>query len=100
MLRDWSSPHLLDCGWDLDYPNENTLSLEFGIRDKHEPGFLQGVRALEKETPTKKRLEGGQEEGKEKKNSLHQRCKTRKMFPFNPREKQSLAWAWHLFKKF
>jgi hypothetical protein len=22
------------------------------------------------------------------------------MFPFNPREKQNLAWAWHLFKKF
>jgi hypothetical protein len=26
MLRDWSSPHLLDCGWYLDYPKENILS--------------------------------------------------------------------------
>jgi hypothetical protein len=29
-----------------------------------------------------------------------QRCKTRKMFPFNPRERQNLAWLWHLFRKF
>jgi hypothetical protein len=64
MLRDWSSPHLLDCGWYLDFSKENTPSLEFKIQEKHEPRFFQGLGALEKETPTKKRLEGGRRKGK------------------------------------
>jgi hypothetical protein len=67
MLRDWTSPHLLDCGWYLDYPKENTPPSEFEIHEKHEPIFLQGLGALEKETPCKKRLEGGGKEGKETK---------------------------------
>jgi hypothetical protein len=45
---------------------ENILPLKFKIREKHEPRFLQGVGALEKETPTKKRLERGQRKGKRK----------------------------------
>jgi hypothetical protein len=64
MLRDWSSPHLLDCGWYLDFLKENIPSLEFKIQEKHEPRFFQGLGALEKETPTKKRLEGGRRKGK------------------------------------
>jgi hypothetical protein len=43
---------------------ENTPTLEFEIRKKHESGFLQGLGALEKETPSKKRLEGGKRRGK------------------------------------
>ncbi len=54
----------MDCGWYLDYPKENILSLKFEIQEKHESRFLQGVRASEKETPTKKRLEGGKRKGK------------------------------------
>jgi hypothetical protein len=65
MLRDWSSPHLLDCGWYLDYPNENTLSLEFGIRDKHEPRFLQGVSLGEGNTNQEEI--GGGARGRERK---------------------------------
>jgi hypothetical protein len=37
MLRDWTSPHLLDYGWYLDYLKENTLPSKF---EKHEPRFL------------------------------------------------------------
>ncbi len=66
MLKNWSSPHLLDYGWYLNCPKENILPLKFKTREKHEPKFLQGLRALEKETPTKKRLEGGKRKGKKK----------------------------------
>jgi hypothetical protein len=38
---------------------ENTPSLEFEIREKHESKFPKGVKALEKETPTNKRLKRG-----------------------------------------
>ncbi len=64
MLRDWSSLHLLDCGWYLYCPNENTPSLEFKIQKKHDLGFFEGLGALEKETPTKEKLEGGRRKGK------------------------------------
>ncbi len=66
MLKDWSSPHLLDYGSYLDCLKENIPPLKFETREKHEPRFLQGVGALEKETPTKKRLEGGKRKGKRK----------------------------------
>jgi hypothetical protein len=33
--------------------------IRFEIWEKHELRFLQGLGALEKETPNKKRLEGG-----------------------------------------
>ncbi len=36
----------------------------FEIRKKHELGFLRGLGALKKETPIKKRLEGGKRRGK------------------------------------
>jgi len=43
----------------------------------------------------------GAKGGKENKfRSLDQRCRTRKMFPLNPKEKQNLAWSCHLFRKF
>jgi hypothetical protein len=48
----------------LDYLKENTLTSKFKIREKHELGFLQGLGALEKETPNKKRLERGKRRGK------------------------------------
>jgi len=37
---------------------------EFEIREKHDLGFFQGLGTLEKETPSKKRLEGGKRRGK------------------------------------
>jgi hypothetical protein len=54
----------LDCAWYLGCPKENTPPLEFEIREKHESRFLQGLGALEKETPSNKRLEGGKRRGK------------------------------------
>jgi hypothetical protein len=64
MLKDWISPQLLDCNWYLDYPKENIPPSKFEIREKYEPIFLQGLGALEKETPTKKRMEGCMKKGK------------------------------------
>jgi hypothetical protein len=48
MLKDWSSPHLLLCGWYLDYLKENTPPPEFEIQEKYEPTFLQDLGTLEK----------------------------------------------------
>jgi hypothetical protein len=70
---------------------ENTLTSKFKIWEKHELGFHWGLGALEKETPSKKKLEGGKGRELNKFRSLDQRCMTRKMFPFNPKEKQNLA---------
>lgn len=64
MLRDWSTPHLLNYGWYLECSKENTLPSKFEIWEKYEFEFLQGLGALEKETPTKKRMEGGKRKGK------------------------------------
>jgi hypothetical protein len=64
MLRDWTCALFLDCAWHLDCPKENTPTSKFKIWGKHELGFLQGLGALEKETPSKKRLEGGERRGK------------------------------------
>jgi hypothetical protein len=64
MLKDWNFPHLLDCGWYLDCPNEITPPLEFEIWDKYEHAFLQGLGALKKETPTKKIIEGVRRKGR------------------------------------
>jgi hypothetical protein len=100
MLRDWTSLHLLDYGWYLDYLKENTPPSKFEIREKHEPGFLQGLGALETKTPSKKRLEGGKGGERDKFRSLNHRCKRRKMSPLNPKKKQSLVWPCHLFEKF
>jgi hypothetical protein len=58
MLRDWTFALLSDCTWYLDCPKKNTPTLEFEIWEKHELGFLQGLGALEKETPSKERLGG------------------------------------------
>jgi hypothetical protein len=62
MLRDWTFAHLLDCARYLDYSKENTPTSKFEIWEKHELEF-QGLGALEKETPNKKRLEGGKRRG-------------------------------------
>jgi hypothetical protein len=64
MLRDWSSPHLLDYGWYLDCSKENTPPSKFEIREKNEFAFYQDLGALEKETPIKKRMDGGKMKGK------------------------------------
>jgi hypothetical protein len=42
---------------------------------------------LEKETPTKKRLEGGKRKGKRKIQEFGSKMQDRKMFPFNPKER-------------
>jgi hypothetical protein len=64
MLRDLTPPHFLDCGWYLDFLKENIFPSKFEIREKHESRFLQGLGALEKETLSKKKLEGGKRRGK------------------------------------
>jgi hypothetical protein len=48
----------------IDCPKINTLPSKFKIKEKYEPRFLQGFGALEKDTPTKKRMEGGKKKGK------------------------------------
>ncbi len=63
MLKDWTYAHLSDCAWYLDYSKENTPTLEFEIQEKHEPRCFQGFGALEKETPSKNKLEGGKRRG-------------------------------------
>jgi hypothetical protein len=40
MLRDWSYPHLMDCGWYIDCLKDITFSLNFEIQEKHEPRFF------------------------------------------------------------
>jgi hypothetical protein len=64
LLKDWTFAHLLDCAYYLDSSKDNTLTLKFEIREKHELEFFQGLGALEKETQNKKRLEGGKRRGK------------------------------------
>jgi hypothetical protein len=53
--------HLSNCAL---YLEGNTFTSKFDIWGKHELGFLQGLGALGKETPSKKRLEGGERRGK------------------------------------
>ncbi len=60
MLRDWSSPHLLLCGWYLDYLKENILPSKLKIREKYEPTFLQDLGAW---TLTKKRMDRARRKG-------------------------------------
>ncbi len=60
MLRNWTFPHLLDCGWYLDCLKENTPPLKFEIWEKHE---LKDLELWRRKQPIKKRLEGGQSEG-------------------------------------
>jgi hypothetical protein len=54
----------LDYGWYFECLKENTPPSKFKIQEKHELRFLQGLGTLEKETPSKKRLEGGKRRGK------------------------------------
>ncbi len=64
MLKDWTFAHFSNCVQYLNCPKENILTLQFEIQEKHELGFFQGFGALEKETSSKKRLEGGKRRGK------------------------------------
>jgi hypothetical protein len=64
ILKDWTSPHLLDCGWYIDYRKENIPPSKFKIWEKPKLRFLQGFETLEKEKPRKKILEGGKRRGK------------------------------------
>jgi hypothetical protein len=63
MLRDWTSTHLSNCAWYLDYEGEHSFIKVWNLR-KTWVDFFQGLGALEKETPSKKRLEGGKRRGK------------------------------------
>ncbi len=77
MLRDWTSAHLLDCAWYLDYPKENAPTSKFKIQEIHEPKFLQGHGALEKETSSKKKFKGGERRGKRQVQGFGSKCKIR-----------------------
>jgi hypothetical protein len=57
------------------------------IREKYELRFLEGFRVLKKETQSKKRLERGKRRGKDEFKNLDLKCKTRKMFPLNLKDK-------------
>jgi hypothetical protein len=79
---------------------KNIPPSKFEIQEKYEPNFLQGLGALENETLIKKRMGGIGGRERDKFEILHQKCKTRKMFPLNPRKIKSWAWSFHFFKKF
>lgn len=64
MLINWTSTHLSYCAWYLDYLKGNAPTSKVKIWEKHQPIFLQGLVALEKETLNKKRLQGGKRRGK------------------------------------
>ncbi len=64
MLKDSTFTNLLDCVQYLDCPKENIPTLEMEIQDKYELRFLEGFKALKKETRSKKRLERGKRRGK------------------------------------
>jgi hypothetical protein len=34
LFKDWSSFHIVDYGWYLDCPKDNTLALEFSLSEK------------------------------------------------------------------
>jgi hypothetical protein len=89
MLRDWTFSHLSYCA-NILTTRRTTPTSKMEIQEKHEPKNFQGLGALGKETPNKKILEGAKGGEKDKFRSMDLRCKTRKMFPFNPRE--SRAW--------
>ncbi len=96
MLRDWTSPHLLDYGWYLDYLKENTLPSKF---EKHEPRFLQAFRTLEKETPSKKRLEWGKKRGKRQIQEFGLEMQDKEDVPIQSKRKAQLGLAMASFKE-
>jgi hypothetical protein len=67
---------------------------------KNEPRLLQGLGALRRRHQARRDWRGAKGGEKDKFRSADQRFRRRKMSPFNPRERQSLAWLCHLFKKF
>jgi len=83
MLKDWSSPHLLDCDWYLDYLKENTPSLEYEIWKKHESGFLWDLELWKRRHQLRKNWRGASGRERNIIRNPHYRCNTRKMFPFN-----------------
>jgi hypothetical protein len=43
LLKDWSSSHLLDCDWYLDYPKDCISSSEIALYKKIDPRFQYGL---------------------------------------------------------
>ncbi len=41
LLKDWSSPHLTECGWYLDCCMNHTSSFEVSPCESLEPGFTE-----------------------------------------------------------
>ncbi len=64
MLKNWTFAHLSDYVQYFDCLKENIPTLEMEIWEKYEPTFLEGFRALKKETPSMKRFERGKKRGK------------------------------------
>jgi hypothetical protein len=41
LFKDWSTPHLLQCGWYFDCLKDNTPTLEIPMRESIEPYFME-----------------------------------------------------------
>jgi hypothetical protein len=38
---DWNPYHFKECGWYLDFPKDNIVSLKVRIKKKYDHGFLE-----------------------------------------------------------
>jgi len=43
LLKDWLASHLLQYGWYLDYPKDNTPTLEIPLREDIKPYFMEAL---------------------------------------------------------
>jgi hypothetical protein len=55
---------------------------------------------LEKETISKKRLEGGKRRGKRQIQELGSKMQKKEDVPIQSQREAKVGWPWHLFKKF
>jgi hypothetical protein len=46
LFKDWLAPHLLHCGWYLNYPKDNTPTLEIPSRKSIEPAFMETLTSF------------------------------------------------------
>jgi hypothetical protein len=66
LLKDWSSSHLVHCGWYLDYPKDNTPSSKILFQKSNEPTFQKAiVSSSQRERGKNKRTFLGKRMGKE-----------------------------------
>jgi hypothetical protein len=66
ILKDWTSTHLSDSTWYLDYLKDNIFPSEFKIWEKHELNFFLRIWNLGEGDTKQEEIGGGKKEVKEK----------------------------------